>query len=305
MSARSFSIPVFFVLILLSAVSHAQKDSITQLRDIVVTVNRSDTRIKDLPYAVNRVDQKILQRNLSRTIPEALNGIAGLFIQKTNHGGGSPFIRGLTGNQALVLVDGIRLNNSIFRYGPNQYLTLVDPYVVDRIEVLKGSGAVQYGSDAMTGVVNVITPDLGFTKESKWSTKILQRMTSDRMEFTLRPQLNYSGKRFSFSLGAGNKNFGDLKGGDTTGFQRPSGYREQNIDLNLKADLGKGWMLKLAYQGLKQLNVPVYHKYALENFSRNNSEPLYRSMGYAKLEKKYEKELADKSRSFYFSSGDR
>ena len=89
MSARSFSIPVFFVLILLTAVSHAQKDSITQLRDIVVTVNRSDTRIKDLPYAVNRVDQRILQRNLSRTIPEALNGIAGLFIQKTNHGGGS------------------------------------------------------------------------------------------------------------------------------------------------------------------------------------------------------------------------
>lgn len=298
MSARSFSIPIFFISILLTADSHAQKDSVTQLSDIVVTANRTDTRIKDLPYAVNRVDQKILQRNLSRTIPEALNGIAGLFIQKTNHGGGSPFIRGLTGNQALVLVDGIRLNNSIFRYGPNQYLTLVDPYVVDRIEVLKGSGAVQYGSDAMTGVINVITPELGFTKESKWSTKVLQRMTSDRMEFTLRPQLNFSGKRFSFSLGAGNKNFGDLKGGDTTGFQRPSGYREQNIDLNLKADLGKGWVLKVAYQGLKQLNVPVYHKYVLENFSRNNSEPLYRSMGYAKLEKKYDKGWLQKADHF-------
>ena len=51
----------------------------------------------------------------------------GVWVQKTNHGGGSPFIRGLVGNQILVLVDGIRLNNATLRYGPNQYLATVDP----------------------------------------------------------------------------------------------------------------------------------------------------------------------------------
>jgi outer membrane receptor protein involved in Fe transport len=279
----------FIFLILVDLPSYAQQDSIAQLNEIVISVNRDAASMRDLPYAVNRLDQKKLQQNLSRTLPEALSGTAGLFIQKTNHGGGSPFIRGLTGNQALMLVDGIRLNNSIFRYGPNQYLTLVDPYNVERIEVLKGTGSVQYGSDAMTGVINVITPDLSFSNSPNWSAKILQRVTSDRMEFTTRPQLIFSDKRIAFSVAAGYKNFGDLKGGDTTGFQRPSGYSEQNIDLQFKADLGKNWIMKLVYQDLKQIDVPVYHKYVLENFSRNSSDPLQRSMGYIKFEKRFDK----------------
>lgn len=278
-----------FLLLLLFLQSSAQLDSVAQLHEIVITPGRYETILKDLPYTVSSIDQKSLQRNLSRTIPEALNGTAGLFIQKTNHGGGSPFMRGLTGNQALILVDGIRLNNAIFRYGPNQYMTLIDPYGVERIEVVKGSGAVQYGSDAMTGVINVITPILKFSDQPRWSTKIIQRTTSDLMELTLRPQLIYSGKRFSFSLAAGHKNFGDLKGGDSTGFQRPSGYREQNIDLNIKTDLGRNWVAKAAYQGLKQINVPVYHKYVLENFASNFADPILRSMGYLKLNKQYSK----------------
>jgi len=293
---RAFPI---FLFLLVCMQSRAQVDSTAQLHEIVITANRDKARLKDLPYAVSRLDQKQLQRNLSRTIPEALTGTAGLFIQKTNHGGGSPFLRGLTGNQALMLVDGIRLNNAVFRYGPNQYMTLIDPYVVDRIEVLKGTGAVQYGSDAMTGVINVITPDLKFSDQSRWSTKIIQRTTSDRMEFTLRPQLIYAGKRFSFSMAAGNKNFGDLKGGDSTGFQRPSGYREQNIDLNIKADLGNSWLVKAVYQGLKQTDVPVYHKYVLENFVQNIADPIFRSMGYLKLNKQYTKGILRSMEHFF------
>ena len=78
-------------------------------------------------------------------------------MQKTNHGGGSPFIRGLVGNQVLVLIDGIRLNNATFRYGPNQYLNTIDSWQIERIEVMRGSGSIQYGSDALGGVVNIIS----------------------------------------------------------------------------------------------------------------------------------------------------
>ena len=91
-------------------------DSVKRMDDVIVTATRKSTAVASLPYSVNSLSKNTIQRQLSRTVPESLNGIPGLFIQKTNHGGGSPFLRGLTGNQSLILVDGVRLNNSIFRF---------------------------------------------------------------------------------------------------------------------------------------------------------------------------------------------
>jgi mono/diheme cytochrome c family protein len=69
---------------------------------------------------VTRVDRRQLDREWPRTTPEALADAAGISVQKTNHGGGSPIVRGMMGNLVLALVDGIRLNNATSRYGPNQ-----------------------------------------------------------------------------------------------------------------------------------------------------------------------------------------
>ena len=80
-------------------------------------------------------------------------------------------MRGLTGNQSLILVDGIRLNNAIFRYGPNQYMTLIDPYLVEKIEVIKGTGSVQHGSYSLTGVINNQTTTLPFGSKPNWQEK--------------------------------------------------------------------------------------------------------------------------------------
>ncbi len=119
-----------------------------------------------MPYSVSTVSSKLLTEiyNSSRTTPEALIGMNGVFVQKTNHGGGSPFVRGLTGNQTLIMVDGIRMNNSTFRYGPNQYLNTIDAFTINRIEVAKGTGSVQYGTDAIGGVIQVITKEPFFTE---------------------------------------------------------------------------------------------------------------------------------------------
>jgi outer membrane receptor protein involved in Fe transport len=75
--------------------------------------------------------------------------------------------QGLTGNQTLILIDGIRLNNSTFRYGPNQYLNTIDPYIIERIEVAKGTGSVQYGTDALGGVIHVLTKEPVFNDKKK------------------------------------------------------------------------------------------------------------------------------------------
>ncbi len=98
----------------------ALKPTIIQLNQaIVVTAQRYETDQFNRPEALSVLTQKELQQRAPRSTPEALTGTTGVWLQKTNHGGGSPFIRGLTGQQTLLLVDGIRLNNATFRSGPN------------------------------------------------------------------------------------------------------------------------------------------------------------------------------------------
>ena len=287
-------IPLLFIGIGLAtffctSVTYGQQttDTVKLMDEVTVTATKRAVNKSKLPYSVELLTREDAAQNLSRTVPESLGGIAGVFIQKTNHAGGAPFVRGLTGNQSLVLVDGIRLNNSIFRYGPNQYMTLIDPFIVERIEVVKGTGSVQYGSDAMTGVINIQTNSLKFRDHSTWKEKATTRITESGMELSFRPELKYEGRRFAFVVGASQKKFGDLKGGDTTGFQRPSGYGEKAVDAKLMADLGKNWIITASYQWLRQNGVPVYHKYRLENFAVNTSDPLIRGFGYFKANKKF------------------
>ena len=126
-----------------------------------VTGARHDQRLVDSPRQIAVVTAEDIRRRNYRSTPDALADIAGVFVQETNDGGGSPIIRGLVGNQILILVDGIRLNNSAYRLGPNQYLNTIDLNQIERIEVVRGAGSVLYGSDALGGVVNIITRAAG------------------------------------------------------------------------------------------------------------------------------------------------
>ncbi len=267
--------------------AQVSSDTLQILDEVIVTATKNATNIARLPYAASVLNKQSIQRQSARTVPESLFGTTGVFIQKTNHAGGSPFVRGLTGNQTLILVDGIRLNNSIFRYGPNQYLTLVDPFIVEKIDVVKGTGSVQYGTDAMTGVININTTALQFSDKQRWSENASLRFTDGGMESTVRPELKYEGKKMALMLGGSLKKFGDLRGGDTTGIQSPSGYDERSFDGKMMLDLGSQWNLNAAYQYLQQQSVPVYHKYKLENFAINKSDPISRGFAYVKLNKKF------------------
>ena len=139
--------------------------SILLNKSIVVTASRKQLLSFHTPDAVSVLTSEELKHNAPRSMAEALIGTAGVWMQKTNHGGGSPFVRGLTGNQTLLLIDGIRLNNATFRYGPNQYFNTIDIFSVEQVEVIRGKGSVLYGSDALGGVINVITQSPEYTPE--------------------------------------------------------------------------------------------------------------------------------------------
>jgi outer membrane receptor protein involved in Fe transport len=281
-----------FALLMVVTIVNARQDTIPTLKEVVVRTSRMNGNAEKIPFSFSLIDSNSVSSQNGRSIPELMEGIAGVFIQKTNHGGGSPFVRGLTGNQNLVLIDGIRLNNAIFRYGPNQYLTLLDPLSVERIEVVKGTGSVQYGSDALGGVINIITQVPEFSPHKCWSGRTDLRWTSSAMESSFRQQINFSSQRFTWMLAGSNSDFGDLRGGDTTGFQRPSGYLQQSLESKLKWNAGKGWTVTAGFTGVRQRMVPLFHKYRMERFRQNFSNPLERGLLFAHLHKTFQgKEL--------------
>lgn len=152
------------------------------LSEAVITASRVATFQLNTPEAIEVIKNSTIQRCQLRTGPEALFIMPGIFVQKTNYGGGSPFLRGLTGNQTLLLIDGIRLSNATTRYGPNQYFNTLDIFSLDKIEVLRGSGSVQYGSDAMGGTIQAFSEKIGFSDKPIWGGSVLSRLATQGME---------------------------------------------------------------------------------------------------------------------------
>ncbi|RPH67518.1 MAG: hypothetical protein EHM78_21410, partial [Myxococcaceae bacterium] len=113
--------------------------------------------------ATGTVTQADLERRLPRSTPDALRYVPGVSVQQTAHGQASAYIRGLTGQQTLLLVDGIRLNTSTWRQGPNQYAFTLDSQSLATLEVLRGGASTRYGSDAIGGVISAqpLEPRIG------------------------------------------------------------------------------------------------------------------------------------------------
>ncbi|MFB3154472.1 MAG: TonB-dependent receptor plug domain-containing protein, partial [Candidatus Acidiferrales bacterium] len=123
-------------------------------------------------------------------------------------------IRGLTGQQVLHLIDGVRLNNSTFRPGPNQYFALVDPNFVERLEVARGPSSAQYGSDSLGGTVNVLpmrpqvdTTDRHFRGELTPFVRSADFSTGGNL------RLSYGNRNWNLFGGASGSRVQDLRAG--------------------------------------------------------------------------------------------
>ncbi|MEI8047113.1 MAG: TonB-dependent receptor [Bacteroidota bacterium] len=292
---RNFSIIIAVIVSSWSGIVVAQNfdsipvnDSIAphMLSEVVITARRSASRRFTTPEAIEVLKSKSIEQNQLRSAPEALINTPGVFVQKTNHGGGSPFLRGLTGNQNLQMIDGIRLNNATYRYGPNQYFNTIDVFSLERIEVLRGSGSVQYDSDALGGTIQAFSKDVALNESHKWGSSLLTRFSTQRMEQTIRTDVKYSSEKVAFRGGLSWRNFGNLMGGDTAGMQSPNSYRELDFDLRGKIKLSSSSVLTMAYQNVHLEDIDIYHKVELENYAINKIDPQNRRLAYFRLNQK-------------------
>lgn len=229
------------------------------LPDTIVTASRTDEKPVQAPAIVKKLDQRQIAERLPRTLPEAMRELPGVSIQKTSNGQGSPFIRGFTGFRTLMLVDGIRFNNSTFRDGPNQYWSLIDPLSVERLEVVPSQGSVLYGSDAIGGTVNALTKDSGFLSEAEGSffTHGLASYRWNSAEHSHVEHLEASvgrGQKWGLRVGGTLSHFGDVV--DGSGLRQPrTGYGQWAFDVRFDYQLDEHWLLTAVHQQSAQNDV--------------------------------------------------
>lgn len=275
-----------------------RQDSTMYLDVVVVTASRASFRSFDIPDHVSKIGRSDLELLSPMSTPELASYIPGVWMQKTNHGGGSPYIRGLTGYHTLLVLDGIRFNNTIFRSGPNQYLNTIDPWTIEDIEVLHGQGAVQYGSDGIGGTVQLFSRALSFNQGKGWriNGNVAGKLLSDNMEKTSRAEVAASSKRIAVHAGFTHKDFGDIHAGGNLNVLLNTGYNEHSWDVKSKIMLHEKQILTVLYQQVKQHDIPVYHQLITGKFSRYHTALQQRQMAYAKLESQYNKRFINEVR---------
>ncbi|MHC4202309.1 MAG: TonB-dependent receptor plug domain-containing protein, partial [Planctomycetota bacterium] len=278
---------------------------LADLEEIVVTARRRGTREFDTSRGLSFVDSLDIRDQGAVTSPDAIADEPGVWVQKTGFGGGAPFIRGLTGKQVLMLIDGMRFSNSTVRGGPNQYLNTIDPSVIDRIEIVRGPGSVLYGSDALGGVINVVTDRggrFGEAPEPGSSGMLGEQYSSAAGSSVTRAQIDVGRGNVGYRVGAGYKYFDDLRAGDgagpmgvvdVDGRQPGSGYDELDLNASLRWVVSDESELRAAVLFTRQNDVPRTDKVLPSTYNTSPDEryfydPQQLVFGYVEYERRDE-----------------
>jgi iron complex outermembrane receptor protein/hemoglobin/transferrin/lactoferrin receptor protein len=228
--------------------------------------------------AASQVDRTELEERLPRSAPDALRYEPGVYVQQSAHGQGSPYVRGRTGQHTVVLFDGIRMNTSTWRQGPNQYFFTVDSKTIDHIVVTRGGGSTLHGSDAIAGVIDAhpIEPRLSLGAPGPLvRPRTTVRWASADNDFSERFQVDTQvDERLRFVVGAGMRAAGRLEGGgvvrnpldgnvpqvprleDDGRTQLGTGFKELTGDARFVYGLASGRRLVAAAYAFRQFDSP-------------------------------------------------
>ncbi len=202
---------------------------LTQSLEAVVVVGRRGELVGDVMATLELLSRKTLLFSQAQHVPDALEKESGVFVQKSQMGGGSPIVRGFEANRILLVVDGVKLNNAIYRSGHLQNSLSVDAQFLDRIELIYGPGSLEYGSDALGGVLHFRTrsPRLKAKGQPDFRAEFYSRFSTANFEKTVHFNLNKGFEKWAWLSSVSFSSFGDLRSGS----RRPASY----------PDFGKRW----------------------------------------------------------------
>lgn len=190
------------------------KDSVyNPLDEVVVSAYRTAEKRQRVIQEIDLIPTAKIQQSLGSSTVDVLATHASIAIQKSQQGGGSIILRGMEANRVLLVVDGIRMNNLIYRSGHLQNAITVDPLSLDRIEVSFGPTSNAYGSDALGGVVHFMTKTPKFTGTYRINGQMLLKTTSVNNGKVSHVEVKASGKRLASLTTLTQSAFGDLRSG--------------------------------------------------------------------------------------------
>lgn len=195
-----------------------KKDSIKgyRLNQLVISGSKFSELKKNVAQKIDVISEKELKRLNAQTTADVLTQSGRVFVQKSQQGGGSPVIRGFEASRVLLMVDGIRLNNAIYRSGHLQNVITVDNNMLRGVEILNGPASTIYGSDALGGVVQMKTkePKLGLSDSMKLTgVDALLRHATVNNEKTLSVGLSFGSKEWGSFTNLSYSSYGDLMQG--------------------------------------------------------------------------------------------
>ncbi|OSY87135.1 TonB-dependent receptor [Tenacibaculum holothuriorum] len=262
-----------------------------QLDEVVVSMFKNKAKTNRIAEQIAIVSQKEIERVSPQTSADLLANIPGIKVQKSQFGGGSPVLRGMESNRVLLVVDGVRLNNAIYRKGHLQNAITVAPNLLDRTEVVFGPSSVIYGSDALGGVIHYYTKTPKLSEKNEVRSSLFSRYSTVNQETTNVFSAELRFKKWASFTSVAHSNFGDLKMGEnrTHGFndwgkvffysenlngnyketptansdvnlQRNTGYKQTDVLQKFYIPLSKKTDLKLNFQYSTSSDIPRFDR---------------------------------------------
>lgn len=242
---------------------------IMQMEDVVVSANRWEQYQEEIPQQITEFERKEIALAEPATTADLLNINSQVFVQKSQLGGGSPMIRGFAANGVLIVIDGVRMNNAIYRSGNLQNVISLDPASIEKAEVVFGPSSVVYGSDALGGVMDFHTKQPAFADAEYLgiSTGGFARYASASAALSGNYHIEFNLPNFASFTSLSYSKFGDLRTGsqrtdefpdfgkrleyierqgntdviiqnNKPNIQRPSGYDQYNVLQKFRWRLG-------------------------------------------------------------------
>ena len=261
------------------------------LDEVILSVARSASNVNQIAEKVSVIKSEDLFISSPSSGAEMLELSPGVRIQKSQGGGGSPIIRGFEANRVLIVVDGVRMNNAIYRSGHLQNSITIDPSNIERAEVIFGSSSVGYGSDAMGGVIHYYTKNPILKNSKKISSSFTSNFNSANNSVINNFNTYYSSDNWGSITSISISKYGDIKMGKkrnhgysdwglTSIFSQNSRYKfyaepsinsDKNIQKNTgysQVDLFQKFLFRIGDNNLLNLNIQFSESSDIDRFDQ-------------------------------------